>query len=491
MMSMKKMIVLLVDSLMPNILEDCIRHKTVPAFQFLKDRGRYWNNCVTVFPTMTASVDSSLVTGVYPDIHRVPGLIWYDPEEKTIINYINGWKCIQKLGLSNCAKNVLFLLNEKHLSKNVTTLFEDLAKKGFTSASINAIVHRGASEHRIQLPVLLDMVTRSSVHDEISGPEIITMGGLIKNDVNQEIPPHLFGVRNRYGINDSYAVAVTKKLIESNRQPDFMLVYLPDNDHEVHKKNPAHAEEGLIHVDRKIQEVLSAFGSWEEALQQNVFVIISDHGQTRIGNDKDFNIDLDQLLQSFRVLELGENLQNHDVVVANNERMAYIYPLQENGQEEVVQRLSTESRIDIIAWKEGQGVRAREGGSGREIYYEKDGSLSDIYGASWHISGEWKVLDLIRNEGIVNYGDYPDVLSRLYGALFSQDIPMIVINARPRYEFKSRYYPMHLNGGSHGSLHKYDSVIPLIVAGSDHPMKEPPRLVDLKKFIIELFDSQH
>lgn len=65
---------LLVDSLMPNILEDAIRHKTVPALQFLKDRGRYWPNCVTVFPTMTASVDSSLLTGEYPDVHRVPGL---------------------------------------------------------------------------------------------------------------------------------------------------------------------------------------------------------------------------------------------------------------------------------------------------------------------------------------------------------------------------------------------------------------------------------
>ncbi|MEV2757577.1 alkaline phosphatase family protein [Paenibacillus larvae] len=61
MIGLKKVIVLLVDSLMPDTLEACIRHKTVPALQFLMDRGRYWPNCVTVFPTMTASVDSSLV----------------------------------------------------------------------------------------------------------------------------------------------------------------------------------------------------------------------------------------------------------------------------------------------------------------------------------------------------------------------------------------------------------------------------------------------
>ncbi|MEV3728063.1 hypothetical protein ABND33_13215 [Paenibacillus larvae] len=96
------------------------------------------------------------------------------------------------------------------------------------------------------------------------------------------------------------------------------------------------------------------------------------------------------------------------------------------------------------------------------------------------------------NEGdILNYGDYPDALSRLFGALYSQDIPVVIITARPRYELKSRYYPTHLNGGSHGSLHKYDSLIPLIVTGTKHPVKEPPRLVDLKQFIIEQFTDKN
>jgi predicted AlkP superfamily pyrophosphatase or phosphodiesterase len=96
---MKKVIFLLVDSLMPTILEDCMQDKLVPALQFLIEHGQYWSNCVTVFPTMTASVDSSLLTGAYPNIHRVPGLIWYDPEQKEIINYVNGWKCIWKQGI--------------------------------------------------------------------------------------------------------------------------------------------------------------------------------------------------------------------------------------------------------------------------------------------------------------------------------------------------------------------------------------------------------
>ncbi|MFC4766710.1 alkaline phosphatase family protein [Effusibacillus consociatus] len=486
---MKKVIFLLVDSLMPNILEDCIRQRTVPAFQFLKSRGRYWPDCVTVFPTMTASVDSSLLTGVYPDVHRVPGLIWYDPEEKAIIDYVNGWRCVWKLGIEKCARNVLYNLNEKHLSKQVTTIFEELANRGKTSASINTIIHRGSKKHRVRLPFLIDLATGFRLHDDISGPDVLTLGAMVKSGLETQIPRHTLGLRHRCGINDQYAVHAAKALITSKDQPDFMLVYLPDNDHQVHKKNPSHAEGALIQVDQYVQEILNAFGSWDEALNQCVFIVTGDHGQTRVGSKKEFSVDLDKLLTPFRVLQLGEEVKDHDLVLCNNERSAYIYPLAQEKESEIVQQLLSESRIDLIAWKRDKGVLVKEGGSGREVYFEPGGPNPDIYGRTWSITGEGSVLDLRSDQGIVHYGDYPDALSRLYGALYSQDIPMIVITARPRYEFLSRYYPRHANGGCHGSLHKYDSLLPLIVAGTGHPLNERPRLVDLKNFILELFDT--
>lgn len=486
---MKKVIMFLVDSLMPNVLEDCMRNQTVPALQFLKERGRYWPNCVTVFPTMTASVDSSLLTGVYPDVHRIPGLIWYDPEEKAIINYINGWKCLMKLGFAKCARNVLYNLNQKHLSKKVTTLFEELANIGKTSASINAIIHRGAKNHRVKLPFWAGFITGFRFRQDISGPDVVTLGAMVQTDMDRKIPKRLRGLLGFYGINDAYAVSVANLLVQSGRQPDFMLVYLPDNDHEIHKKNPSNAEDALIRVDRQIQNVLNGFGSWDDALERCVFIVTSDHGQTRIGKEQGYNIDLDMLLHSFRVVQMGEAVRNQDLVVCNNERMAYLYPLKPEKQERILQQLLKESRIDLIAWKKDKGVMVKEGGSGREMYFEPAGPVTDIYGSTWKITGEWSVVDLRFDGDKADYGNYPDVLSRLYGAIYSQDVPMIVITARPRYEFKTRYYPMHLNGGSHGSLHKNDSLIPLLVSGTEHPVKEPPRLVDLKQFVLDLFST--
>lgn len=149
---MKKAILILVDSLLPEILEKGFESRCIPALQYLKEKGSYRMGCVTVFPTMTASIDTSLITGAYPNEHKIPSLIWYDPHNKEMINYINGVNSVRKLGIKNCCKNVLVNLNQKHLSQHVKTLFEVLTDWGHTPASINLIIHRGYHQHPISFP---------------------------------------------------------------------------------------------------------------------------------------------------------------------------------------------------------------------------------------------------------------------------------------------------------------------------------------------------
>jgi predicted AlkP superfamily pyrophosphatase or phosphodiesterase len=488
---MKKVIFILVDSFMPSILKEGFASRSIPALQFLRDQGQYRSDCVTVFPTMTASIDSSLVTGVYPDVHKIPSLIWYDPEEKEIINYINGGKCVWKLGVQKCAKNVLFNLNEKHLSRDVKTIFEELSDRGLTSASINMIIHRGNTKHRLQLPRPLKWATRFDTNHDISGPDILTLGSMAyPSRLKPKLKNYNIGIRELYGINDNYAVSVVTELIESGEQPDYTMVYLPDNDHEIHKKNPDHGQSALIRVDQHIQKILQSFGTWEEALKQNIIIVTSDHGQTRVGKEEQYNIDLDQLLQQYDVLALGEKVgKHHQVVVCNNERMAYLYPLQTGIQEQLIDELKKESRIDLLAWKDRDQVVVIEGGSERRMTFSRNGSFMDPYGTSWSLDGDLTVMDIGLMQKEIQYHDYPDALARLYGALFSQNCPMIVLNARPRYEFKTHYHPLHNDGGSHGSLHHWDSLIPLFVAGAEKDNAIPPRLIDLKEYILALYDG--
>jgi predicted AlkP superfamily pyrophosphatase or phosphodiesterase len=481
---MKKVIFILIDSLMPHVLEK--QWDQLPGLSFLKKKGHFYPEMVTVFPTMTASVDSSLMTGCYPDQHRVPGLVWYNPITKKGVNYVNGGISVWKMGIRDCFRNVLFEMNETHLSRDVKTVFEECSALGKTSASINFVIHRGHRPHSVHIPWLMKWLLGWRRFKTVSGPDLMTLGKIIRPDFVHSAPAS--GLFQYYGINDKYAAGVTCQMIRLGKQPDLTMVYLPDNDHKVHKTNPDHAEEPLIQADQHICQILDAYDSWDKAIEENVFLIASDHGQTRVLDDSGYNVDLDQILHDFSIVPVGKKASPmHEVALANNERMCYIYPLGLDIQPRLIERLSHIEGIDLVAWKDLNGVRVRRGRTqNQELFFAKGGTFVDPYGMDWVIEGDPGVLDMNLAGNELMMGDYPDALSRLYGALYAQDIPLIVVNAAPRYEFKTAYFPTHLGGGSHGSLHRFDSTIPFIVAGTEERLSSHPRLVDLKAFILKL-----
>ncbi|HEX3032026.1 MAG TPA: alkaline phosphatase family protein, partial [Bacillota bacterium] len=113
----KKVILTIIDSLNPVALESCFRQGLVPALQFLKERGQYYANCVSVFPTMTPTATSSIATGTMPDRHHVPGFVWFSRREKRFINYGTSFGAIWKIGIPNVIQDLLFNLNIKQLSR--------------------------------------------------------------------------------------------------------------------------------------------------------------------------------------------------------------------------------------------------------------------------------------------------------------------------------------------------------------------------------------
>lgn len=483
---MKKVILFLIDSMMPDVLERCIAAKRAPGMQFLMERGQYIPDCVTVFPTMTASIDCSLITGVYPDQHKVPGLVWYDPAKGKMYNYINGAIPVKKIGIAHCASNVLFDLNERHLSKEVRTIHEVVEENKLVSGSINVIAHRGHKQHQVHMPPLLDALTSFKLREKVSGPTIMSLGTLVRPDIFRPITWNMAQTLTEgYGINDTYAIDVLIEVIRSGKQPHFTLVYLPENDHKLHK-SPLDAVSHLADVDTHLVRFLDSFDSWEQMLERNVCILISDHGQTIIGESDDHNIPLDRLLRGFSIQPLGaEVTAQMDVVICNNERMTYLYPVDTSKLMPIVEAVSIDQRIDLIAWKENEQVVVRRGGSNERMRFWRNGPYRDAYGASWNVEGDPLVLDVSYDGELLAFDTYPDAFARLYGALFSQTAPVVVLTAAKGYEFLSECAPTHLGGGSHGSLHKQDSLIPLLVAGSSHTFRTPARLVDVKDFILQ------
>jgi len=115
----KKVIFLLVDSLMAQAIDKGIEQKELPAFQFLIEHGQYYKSMVSSFPTMSVTIDSSLLTGAYPNAHRVPSLTWYSTDEKKVINYGTGPMEVLKQGVDPVVVNALINLNGKHLNRTI------------------------------------------------------------------------------------------------------------------------------------------------------------------------------------------------------------------------------------------------------------------------------------------------------------------------------------------------------------------------------------
>ncbi|WP_170230250.1 alkaline phosphatase family protein [Aneurinibacillus danicus] len=485
----KKIVLILIDSLMPHILREAQERELVPALSLMMSRGAYWNNCATIFPTMSASVDASLITGVYPEEHRIPGLVWYSRKERRIVNYINGSKSVWRIGVKKCTQDVLIEMNEKHMSRDVSTLFEEVTRRGKTSASFNFAAHRGPHYYRVQKPGLSKLFLAGLLSAQVSGPEICTVGKFIDSTFLRSLRWNFsHTIFHKYGLNDRFAVDAVCKLIREGKLPHVTFVYMPDMDYAYHR-NPERGPQILARADRYIQRLLDSFGNADEAFKQCKFIVVGDHGQTKIGIEKEATINVEQHLLGMKIAR-AENIQPEidDIVICNNERMCYFYPLKEGVQQETVKRLLMDLRIDILAWKEGRGVWIGHGG--QTLFFAPGQDIHDQYGRQWKAKGDFSIIDAVLGENpedgtpVISFGRYPDLFSRLYGALYAQEGEVIVATAQPGCEFFTPSDPVHRGGASHGSLHEMDSIVSLIITDESPDRFSKPRIVDIKSYIL-------
>jgi hypothetical protein len=74
----------------------------------------------------------------------------------------------------------------------------------------------------------------------------------------------------------------------------------------------------------------------------------------------------------------------------------------------------------------------------------------------------------------VSSQSYPDALGRIWSALECPNSGDVLISAGGGYEFVDWGGVAHVGGGSHGSLHRSDSLGVLLFAGTGPPRREYP-----------------
>lgn len=481
----KPVILLMIDSLMNEPLQQAVKNGRAPALQFFMEHGRFYPDVESSYPTMSVTIDSTLLTGTYSDKHRVPGLVWYDEKEKRLVNYGSAKEEVFKLGIKEVAEDNFYHLNHTHLSRDVKTLHETLAAKGLQSASINALVYRGDEKKTLNLPKVASKLNIAPDKLKIETPALFSYGMLAqfspKNDQHND-------PWEQFGFNDKFSAEELKHLIQNEKLPVFTIAYFPELDQKVHKNGPKDHIAAIEKTDKQLQEVLNTYESWDEAANAAIWIVMGDSGQAEVGNDKDKAlIQLTEMLDAYQIHKVTEQVKKDDqIVLGYNERMAFIYILDETlTPEEIVKKLQKDERIGFLAWKDGDDAHVAASGHKENFTFHPNGRFRDQYGQSWELKGDHTVLDLSVQNQFIDYGIYPDALARLYSSLHSHAGNYIIVDAKPGFEFQGEGTPIHPGGAAHGSLHKQDSLVPMIVTGTESKPRHM-RIVDLYPWILDL-----
>lgn len=478
----KPIVMLIVDSLMTKPLIQAMQAGRAPALKFLSDQGNLFPKVVSSFPTMSVTIDSTLLTGTSPNQHQIFGLNYYDPKQKRIVNFGTGAIESFRVGLKQVLTDSLIHLNHRYLHANTKTIHE--AFDGPT-ASINAFVYRGNHSHTLHIPWLMRQFVGFPPQLSIKGPALFSFGKLHKLNPHTRHDP----IWHRYGGNDRFTTDELTFLIRKQLLPPFTIAYFPSNDDVVHQKGSS-VLKGIERFDKSLQSILNSYASWKEALEQTIFIVLGDSGQTdTIANQQQAFVDLKQLLAPYQITPVqSQRPQAGDqLVCCVNERMAYLYLLDEQlSFTEVVNRLKQEKRIDLIAWKENGHFHVVSGEQKGGLRFSAGGEFVDEYQQTWSLEGNLAILDLSVNDHTISYGIYPDALSRLQGVSETYE-RVIILTAAPGYELIFGPSPKH-RGASHGSLHYLDSYVPMIVAGTDSTPRYS-RIIDIKAWLLDLLQT--
>ncbi len=443
-MPAKKLVLIVIDGLTPAMLEDAVGREDVPALRFLVEHGEY-RRAVTTFPSLTPVCLSSLATGVGPDVHGIPHLVWYHREERRIVEYGSSSSAIRAAGPTRALRDAVFNMNEEHLSRDATTVFESLEGAGLVTGAVNMVCYRGSTRHESLMPGLIRPAF---------GPRRFFYYNLFESDVTGS--PLAIRTRAR-GSVDEYAGVVGRWLVTRDGF-DFLVFYLPDYDFASHASGPEAAHAALVRADHAIGLLHEAAGGPDEFIERYAVLLCSDHGQTRV----DTSTRLEDAFSDFRLFHPGNGRRAELVVTASNRAgMVYRLPGCTAEASDLADRLHGSPHV--VLFRDGDTAVARC--DGEEVRFAPRNG-------DWVTSGAREILS------------QPNALERAWAALANLNAGDLIVSAASGVEFADLGGRAHVGGGSHGSLELGDSEVPMLSVGLGAP---PARIVDVAPRVLAHF----
>lgn len=106
-------------------------------------------------------------------------------------------------------------LNQQHLSKQTSTLHEDLHAKGFTSGFINGLIYRGPRVHHFGIKGL------PSIY--LNGPDYLALGSVARV-TGTPLPTSPF---QSVGMNNDYTAQSIVALMKENYSSGSYILHMP------------------------------------------------------------------------------------------------------------------------------------------------------------------------------------------------------------------------------------------------------------------------
>jgi hypothetical protein len=461
--SEKKLVLVVIDALKPAMLERAIATGRAPALSRVREEGVYVDDCVAAFPSVTPVCAATITTGAGPDGHRIPSMNWYHREEARYVEYGSSFSASRQFGVLRSLTDTVYRMNAEHLSREVETVFETLDDADVRTAGTTYLIYRGRHQHEVSNETALaTIVTSTLFRRTIDGPQ-----ELFYADIYASRKTGCRGQLGMPGIRDQHTGCVGAYLVE-NDLFDFLLFSLPDNDAWSHKNGPHAQVTSIAAADRQLERLMHAAGGPDAFLDEHAVIVTSDHSQAPVEE----RIRLDQAFGEFDVATPRPSRSvGAEVALSPAQRAAMIYALDPERRDELVERSLASIReldgIDLVMWLTGEErqeavVRSRRG----ELRFTAGGDLEDARGGRWSIDGHLGALRGEVQDGRFLCSEYPDALARIWSALRCPTGGDVILSAAPGYEFVDWGGADHLGGGSHGSLHRSDSLGALMWCGT-------------------------
>jgi hypothetical protein len=465
----KKLVLAVVDALKPEMLERAVEHGRAPALRALMERGTYVRDCVSAFPSVTPVAAASIATGATPDAHHIPAMNWYHRGEERYVEYGSSFEASRAFGLLRSLQDTVYNLNMAHLSRDVPTLFERLGDAGVRSACTTYLVYRGRTRHpALEGGVYGRLARAGGFRHAVWGPD-----ELFYADLFDSRGTDCRSTLGMPGQRDQHTACVGAHLVE-NDLCDFMLLSLPDNDTHSHKRGPFAQVTSIASADRALDRVMHVAGGPDAFLRDHAVIVMSDHAQVAITNRVNL---LAEAFGEWNVLGPEEDqADGAEIAVAPSQRSAQVYVLDRDRRRSTMPRLVRDLQavdgVDVVAWLTG-GEAAVWTPRG-ELRIAPGDDLVDPRGGRWSVDGDLAALELEVEDGRIDSPVYPLAPARLWAALRNPSGGDVLVSAAGGFEFVDWGGVAHVGGGSHGSLHRGDSLGVLLMCGLDDPPGGPP-----------------